>query len=167
MANHSVLGIYKSKSDAGAAVEQLYQRGFRDENMSLLMSEGTYSKEFDIQKHNKGAEGLAAGATIGGAIGAIAAGLTAVGAVALTGGAGIVAAGPLVAALAGGGAGAATGGAIGGLIGLGFDEHEAKLVDEQLNCGRVLLAVDVPEQFDTDPVKKLMESSGAENVTIH
>jgi hypothetical protein len=77
-----------------------------------------------VKTHSKLPEGVAVGATGGGAIGAIAAGLAAVGALAIPG-VGILAAGPIVAALAGAAAGGAAGGLIGGLIGLGIPEHEA------------------------------------------
>lgn len=165
--SHSVMGLYNDKQTAGRVVDELYRHGYGSKDISLLMSEGTFDREFSIKKKTKASEGLAAGATIGGTLGAIAAGLTAVGAITLTGGAGIVAVGPLVAALAGGGAGAAAGGTIGGLLGLGFNEHEAKLVDNHLEGGRVLLAVEVPPGRETDPVKKVLTDYGATEVTVH
>ena len=65
-----------------------------------------------------------AGAGVGGAIGTPWVAVTAVIAVP---GVGVVAAGPLAAALAGVGAGALTGGLIGALVGLGMPEDRARL----------------------------------------
>jgi len=73
------------------------------------MSDATRGREFALTMATKAPEGAATGATVGGALGAIAAGLVVLGVIAIPGLA-IVAAGPVVATLAGLGAGAAAGG---------------------------------------------------------
>ena len=52
-----------------------------------------------------------------------------------------IVAGPIFAALAGGGAGAVTGGAVGGLVGLGIPESNAKAYEEALKKGGVVFGV--------------------------
>jgi len=56
-------------------------------------------------------------------------------------GVGLVTAGPLAAALAGAGAGALTGGLVGALVGLGIPEDRARLYDEGLQHGGIVMAL--------------------------
>lgn len=158
-----VTGIFNNVSSAEMAVHSLENMGIRRDKISVLMSDEVGRKNFKVESKTKGPEGVAAGATVGGALGAIAAGLTAVGTVTLTGGAGLLAAGPVVAALAGGGAGAGVGGLLGGLIGSGMNETEAKMVEKNLQEGSVLIGVEAPDDL-SDNVKETLKSSGAKNV---
>src|SRR5690606_30022721 len=109
--------LFENHTDAAAALDSLVAAGFDTSNISFIASDDFDADAFTVQTHSKLPEGAAIGAGTGGAIGALVAGLTAVGAIA-TGGAGLLVAGPLVAALAGAGAGAAGGSILGGLIGL-------------------------------------------------
>ncbi len=78
------------------------------------------------------------GALGGGSVGALAGGLIAVASLAVPGG--ILAAGPLAAALGGGAAGAATGGLVGALVGAGIEEPQAKqYAQEILEDGYVIV----------------------------
>ncbi len=107
------------------------------------MSAHTHEKEFDALEDSHAPEGIAAGAVLGGGLGGIVGALTSVGTIALSGGAALVAAGPLASALMGLGAGAGTGGLLGGLIGLGFDETEAKRKDKDISEGHIVIAAHV------------------------
>ena len=140
MSKKEVSALYTDAIDAQRAYQGLITVGFAPAEISVLMSEATRGKHFAIEGNTKAAEGAAAGGAIGGTVGAIAAGLAAVGVLALPG-VGLLAAGPLVAALAGAGAGAAVGGLGGALIGMGFPEHEAKLYSERIAKGAVLVGV--------------------------
>ncbi|HTE06324.1 MAG TPA: hypothetical protein VK824_09025 [Planctomycetota bacterium] len=140
MAKKEISALYTEPFDADRAYRGLIAAGFAPADISVLMSETTRGKHFAIEGNTKAAEGAATGGVIGGAVGAIAAGLVAVGALAVPG-VGLLAAGPLIAALAGAGAGAAVGGLSGGLIGLGFPEHEAKLYSERIAKGAILVGV--------------------------
>jgi hypothetical protein len=99
---------------------------------------------------------------VGGVLGAVAAGLVAVGTLAIPG-LNLVAAGPVVAALAGLGAGAATGGLAGALVGLGIPEHEAKFYDKELQDGGILLGV-YAHNDQVKLAKEILETAGAEKV---
>ena len=157
-----VSGLFKSRADAERAVENLVNFGFMREDISLLMSDATRGREFRLANATKAPEGTAAGATIGGAIGAIAAGLVALGVVAVPG-IGLVAAGPVLAALAGLGAGAAAGGLTGALIGLGIPEHEAKFYNEEIGKGGILLGVYTHDDR-VEQAKNILHAAGAEAV---
>lgn len=158
-----VTGVFNSADQASAAIAGLISRGISRDDINVLAAEDTKLETFGIQKQSKLAEGAAVGAGFGGAAGALLAGFTAVGALA-TGGVGIIAAGPIVAALAGAGAGAATGGVVGGLIGLGIPEHKVDFYKDALNRGSVLVGVTVPDT-DKGDAEQIMRQNGAESVT--
>lgn len=157
-----VTGLFKSRANADRAVEDLIHYGFTRDDISLLMSDATRGREFGMQMATKAPEGAATGATIGGVIGAIAAGLVALGVLAVPG-LGLVAAGPIVATLAGLGAGAAAGGLTGALIGLGLPEHEAKFYNEEIERGGILVGVYTHDDR-AGHAKKILDAAGAENV---
>jgi hypothetical protein len=137
--------------------------GFSPDDVSLLMSESTRGREFAIKRSTKAPEGAATGAAIGGVIGAVAAGLAAVGSITVPGLA-IVAAGPLVAALAGLGAGAAAGGLTGALIGLGVPENEAKFYAKEIEKGGILVGVYAHDD-KVEVARDVLNAAGADKVT--
>src|ERR1041384_5601917 len=117
-----VTGLFNSRSSAEHAVEDLVAKGWSRDDISLLMSDATQGREFGLAMATKAPEGAATGGTIGGGLGAMAAG-------------------PVVATRAGLGAGAAAGGVTGALIGLGIPEHEARFFNEELEHGGILIGV--------------------------
>jgi len=157
-----VTGLFKTRTDAERAVENLVDYGYSRDDISLLMSDATRGREFALQMASKAPEGVATGATIGGVLGAIAAGLVALGIIVVPGLA-LVGAGPIVATLAGLGAGAAAGGVTGGLIGLGIPEHEARFYSEAIEKGGILLGVYTHDDR-ADQARRIMEAAGAEKV---
>lgn len=158
-----VTGIFKNRASAEAAVEQLLNAGFSRDDISVLMSDATRGREFVVAAASKAPEGASAGAAIGGVFGALAAGLVAVGVISVPG-LGLVAAGPIVAALAGAGAGGATGGAIGALVGAGFPEHEAVMYSQELSSGGILLGVYAHDDR-ADVAESVIEQSGGKSVS--
>jgi len=162
-----VTAIFDNKMQALKAIDRLETVGYSDKNISMLVSENTWksSKNIEIEKNTKAPTGVATGATAGGLTGAIVAGLTATGAIAITGGAGLLAAGPIVSALAGAGAGGATGGIVGGLIGLGIPEVEAKLVDSELANGNVLLNIET-DKDRVDDLKESLDGLEPKNISV-
>jgi hypothetical protein len=135
--------IYYNLDDAIAAAERIQALGYAPEEISVMMDDKTRERAFSAITNVKASEGVATGATIGGALGAILAGLTASGTIVIaTGGAaGPFVAGPLAAALAGLGTGALGGGILGGLIGLGIGEVRAHQYEHGIRQGGILLAV--------------------------
>src|SRR6185436_18984296 len=110
-----VTALFKSKIAAESAVDALLKRGFNRDDISVLMSDATRSKEFALQTRTHAADGLGIGSAVGGAVGAVLAAIAAVGTTLFLPGINLVIAGPIAAALAGAGAGGATGGLIGAL----------------------------------------------------
>lgn len=163
-----VSAIYKSNTQAMNAVRGLENMGFSDKDISFLVSQNSWEadKEVALKNSTKAAEGTAIGAGIGGVAGAIVGGLTAVGAVAATGGVGLLAVGPLVAALTGAGAAGATGGIIGGLIGMGLPEVEANYVDRELANGSAMIGVSV-DSDRLDQAKEVLNRFDPAKVAVH
>lgn len=160
-----VMGLFDRSADADAAIAELTASGVDATELSVVLADQRADAKFSLEEGSHVGEGAAIGAGIGGGIGALVAGFAAAGAIA-TGGAGVIVAGPLVAALAGAGAGAATGGAVGGLIGLGIPEHEIKFYEDSVARGSVLLGARVPRE-DASRTKALFERHRATKVTSH
>lgn len=132
--------LFTDGLDAARAIDDLLDLGLPARDISVIASDPTAKEAFALETHSKMAEGAAVGAGVGGAAGALVAGFTLVGALA-TGGVGLVAAGPLVAALAGAGAGAAGGSILGGLVGLTIPETEVHFYEDALGKGSVLVGL--------------------------
>jgi len=159
-----VTAIFDNHFAATEAVSSLRSAGFPESDISILTSDTqTTRNTFGVTTKTKASEGVAIGAGVGGAVVALVAGLTAVGAIA-TGGLGLLAAGPIVAALAGAGAGAAAGGLLGGMIGLGIPEHEAKFYEDKIAKGGVLVGV-LADGDRIKTAKEILKARGGENVT--
>jgi hypothetical protein len=76
-----------------------------------------------------------------------------------------MAAGPIVAALAGAGAGGALGGLTGALIGMGIPEYEAKRYEGRVKDGGILLSVHSDSSDETKRAKAILERTGAQDVS--
>ena len=170
-----VTGVFRDRFDSERAFDYLRTKGYADSEINVLMSDRTRSTFYPEtlkkdDKHDAGTmatEGMGVGGAIGTAVGATLAAVAAIGttlAIPLTGGASLIVAGPIVAALAGGGAGAVTGGLIGGLVGAGMTEQNASAYEEALRNGGVAIGV-VPRNSDhaSEIQKKFREYNG-ENV---
>ncbi|HEX8845006.1 MAG TPA: quinol:electron acceptor oxidoreductase subunit ActD [Pyrinomonadaceae bacterium] len=166
MANKATLvtGLFKTRTAAEAAVDALMKRGYTRDEISVLMSDATRSKEFAVETRSHAADGAGIGGAVGGTIGAVLAAIAATGASVVIPGIGLVVAGPIAAALAGLGAGAATGGLVGALIGAGIPEHRARVYDAGLRSGGILLGVEARSSDDADNLQKFLEDLGAEHV---
>jgi len=108
--NIAVFAIYSQVSTLENALNELKQAGFRHEDISVLFPENLGSKELTTVKSSKGPEGMAAGAGSGAVLGGALGWLVGIGALAIPGIGPFIAAGPIVAALAGVGVGGAVGG---------------------------------------------------------
>ncbi|HYN85758.1 MAG TPA: hypothetical protein VER32_10910 [Pyrinomonadaceae bacterium] len=159
-----VTGVFKTRVAAESAVDAIIKRGYTRDDVSVLMSDATKSKEFAIETGTRAADGAGIGGAVGGAVGAVLAALAAVGTTVALPGIGLVIAGPIAAALAGAGAGGATGGLFGALIGAGIPEHRAKVYDASLRAGGILLGVEAKTDEEAPELEKLFEDLGAEYV---
>ncbi len=163
--NTAVFGIYSSTGHAERAVDDLVQAGFPSRNISVLLQDNQGTRDFAHQKETKAPEGTAAGVTTGGVIGGTLGILAGIGAIAIPGLGPFIAAGPIMAGLAGLGVGGAVGGVIGALVGMGIPEYEAKRYEGRLKTGGVLLSVHCDTSDEIDRAKELLKQTGAEDVS--
>jgi hypothetical protein len=159
-----VTGLFKGRIAAEAAVDALIKRGYTRDDISVLMSDATRTKEFGLQARTHAADGLGIGGAVGGAVGAVVAALAAVGTTLFLPGINLVIAGPIAAALAGAGAGGATGGVIGALIGAGIPEYRAKVYDAELRGGGILIGVEARSDEEVDRLEEMLDELGAAHV---
>jgi hypothetical protein len=162
--NVAVFGIYPSATDAARAVDALIRLGFKSEDISILMADTRGTKDFAVHKETKAPEGTAAGATTGGVIGGTLGVLAGLGALAIPGIGPLVAAGPIMAGLAGLGVGGAVGGLVGALVGMGIPEYEAQRYEGRVRDGGVLLSVHCDSSDEVSRAKHALQASGAEDV---
>jgi len=163
--NKVVLGIYKTRSEVEAAVDALKIDGFLTTDISVLMPERSGSQDFAHTKGTKAPEGAATGAGTGAVVGGTLGLLAGVGALAIPGIGPFIAAGPIMAALAGAGVGGALGGIGGALIGLGIPEYEAKRYEGYIKDGGILLSVHATSSEEVDLAKKCLERTGAKDIS--
>ncbi len=162
--NISVYGIYKTRADVENAVERMRIAGFRNTDISVLFSENTGSKEFAHEKNTKAPEGATTGAGSGAVIGGALGWLVGIGALAIPGAGPFIAAGPIVATLAGVGAGGALGGILGAVVGIGIPEYEAKRYEGRIRQGGILVSVHCDDSDWVRRAKDMLENTGAEDI---
>jgi hypothetical protein len=165
MADKSVLGIYTNREAVERATEIFVHGGFAATDISVLLPENLGTKQISTEKATKMPEGTATGATTGAVVGGGLGLLVGLGALAIPGLGPFIAAGPIIATLAGIGAGGAIGGFAGALIGMGIPEYEAKLYEGRMREGGILLAVHCRNADEVQRAKDLFRGSGAEHIS--
>ncbi|MEO6828277.1 MAG: hypothetical protein ABI164_00595, partial [Acidobacteriaceae bacterium] len=108
---------------AEQATDRLIASGFSNQDISVLMADKQGSREFAAEKNTKAPEGTTTGVTAGGVVGGTLGLLAGFGALAIPGVGPLIAAGPIMAGLAGLGVGGVVGGLIGALVGMGIPEY--------------------------------------------
>jgi hypothetical protein len=91
--------------------------------------------------------------------------LAGIGALAIPGLGPLIAAGPMVAALAGAGAGGVVGGTTGALVGMDIPEYEAKRYEGRIKEGGILLSVHSDNSEWTKKAKEILQRTGAEDIS--
>jgi len=164
MANTAVFGIYPNRAAAEHAVDTLRAEHFRNTDISVLLADNAGSKDFAHEKNTKAPEGATAGATSGAVTGGILGWLAGVGALAIPGVGPLIAAGPIMGALAGAGVLGTVGGIVGGLVGMGMPEYEAKRYEGRIKEGGVLLSVHCDDSDWVKRAKEILERTGAQDI---
>lgn len=159
-----VTGLFKNRVAAESAVDAILKRGYTRDDISVLMSDATRTKEFAVQAKSHAADGAGIGGALGTAVGAVLAAVVAVGSTIILPGINLVIAGPIAAALAGAGAGAVTGGVIGALVGAGIPEYRAKVYETGLREGGILIGVEAKSNEEIERLEELLADVGGEHV---
>jgi len=159
-------GMFPDRESAESAYTLLRERGYKDEEINLIMSDETRKKHFIDQKNEeteigtKAAADAGKGAAVGGAIGAVAGIIAAIGFSIFIPVLGVVIAGPLAAGLAGAGAGGITGGIVGALIGSGIPEERAKIYESGIKNGNIVLGIHPHNEEDAEYFERHWDKYG-------
>lgn len=162
--NTAVFGLYPNRTAVEEAVEHIRSAGFRSTDISVLFPDNAGTKDFAHEKNTKAPEGVTTGVVSGGIAGGVLGWLTGIGALAIPGLGPFIAAGPIVAALAGAGAIGTLGGIIGALAGMGIPEYEAKRYEGRIRDGGVLLSVHCDTSDWVKRAKDILHQTGGQDV---
>jgi hypothetical protein len=162
--NTAVFGIYQTREAVEEAVDALRRAGFRNADVSALFPDNAGTKDFAHEKNTKAPEGATTGASSGAVLGGALGWLAGIGMLAIPGIGPFIAAGPIVAALAGVGAGGVVGGIVGALVGMGIPEYEAKRYEGRVKRGGILLSVHCDDSHWVKRAEEILKSSGAEDI---
>jgi hypothetical protein len=161
----AVFGIYSTRNGAEQAAEALVNAGFLAGDISVLLPENLGTREIGTEKATKAPEGATTGAGTGAVLGGALGLLAGIGALAIPGVGPLIAAGPIMATLAGMGVGGTVGGLTGALVGLGIPEFEAKRYEGILQKGGILLSVHCSTSDEVTRSKQILKGTGGEDVS--
>lgn len=175
MTTKTVLGIFSDRESAEDAIDELEENGYTAKDISVIMKDGEHMKTSSGETVGENvATGAVTGMTTGAAIGGLAGLLVGIGAIAIPGVGAFLIGGPLAAALGLTGAaattvtGAATGGLAGGLLGaltsLGLPEDTARVYEERVREGAIVLAVPVDKRLEYKEVQEIFEDNDADQI---
>ncbi len=165
-----VTGLFNDKASAECAYNALSGRGYDKDSTDVMMSDKTRDTYYsgshatDTELGSKAAEGTGTGAAIGGTLGAIIAGIAAIGTSVLLPGIGLIIAGPLAAALVGAGAGGLAGGLIGALVGSGIPEENAAAYESGIKTGGIVIRATPRTAEDAAFIEGKFKSCGGSQV---
>ena len=162
--NTAVFAIYAGRQAAEEAVDNLRSAGFRSTDVSVLFPENIGTKDLGHEKNTKAPEGATTGVLSGGIAGGVLGWLTGIGALTIPGLGPFIAAGPVVAALAGAGAVGTVGGIIGALAGYGIPEYEARRYEGRIRDGGVLLSVHCDNSEWVRRAKEVLRQTGGQDI---
>jgi uncharacterized membrane protein len=134
-----ITGLFDSEAAAENAVAQLKQLGYTSNEITIMMKDRNAAAELASDTGTRTMADVGTGAAIGGTVGAVLAGLLAVGSVTIPG-VGLIAAGPLAAMFAGAGAGGLAGSLVGWLTSAGIPDDVAPYYERGLHAGGVVVA---------------------------
>ena len=163
--NTAVFGIFKDRYAVERAVDSLKTAGFGNTDISVLFPDNEGSRDFAHEKATKAPEGATTGASTGAVLGGALGWLVGIGSLAIPGIGPFVAAGPIMAALAGAGIGGAVGGLAGALIGMGIPEYEAKRYEGMVKDGGILLSAHCDTSELVDRSKDILKAEGASDIS--
>jgi hypothetical protein len=161
----AVFCIAKNIDQTEIIVSGLKAAGFSSNDISVLFTDKSTTKDFAHEKHTKAPEGASIGGAVGIGTGAVLGWLAGIGSLAIPGVGPFIAAGPIMAALGGAAVGAAAGGITGALIGVGIPEYEAKRYEGKIKGGSALISVHTADNDARDKVKEIFKHAKAEDIS--
>lgn len=159
----TVVAYYNSRDDAEQSVRALREKGFGDNEISILARDENKSRG-DSQSEEMSYEdqNLTDGTITGGALGGLAGLAMGAGALLIPGFGPIIAAGPLAGVLTG----ALTGGVAGGLVDYGIPEESSEKYEKHLQEGKVIAIIKTDEDRAVEAMK-IMDHTGGREIEMH
>ena len=165
-----VTGIFGDGASVERAYDAVTRLGYDKADINVLMSDETrkrYTSEHrpvDTDLARKTAEGGELGGPRGGRIGILLPILAAVGTTVALSGVGLIAAGPIAAALAGAGATGLAAGLIGALADWGIPEERLRQYEAEIHDGGILMGVKSRSQEDARRIAEQWVALGGQHV---
>jgi hypothetical protein len=157
----ALFGLAKSEDQANSIVNQLKGAGFSDNDISVLLRDSVGTRHIAYEQHTKALEGAAVGGGSGVVLGGALGWLVGIGTLAIPGLGPLVAAGPIIAALAGAGGGSVVGGVTGAGIGRRIPEFEAIQYEGKMDGGNILISVLTGNANERRHVKEIFKNAGS------
>lgn len=165
IAPKTIVGLFETKDDAARAADELFREGFSQDQIGIVagheLSNADAHTIVPEDSEGKVVDAIGKGLGFGGILGAIAGG-----AVSLLFPGAIVLGGALASAFLGAGLGASAGGVMAGLMAAGVDESDARLFEEALRHGGVVLTVHTDEAHSRQAVQ-VLDRNGALDMDEH
>lgn len=165
--NRIVVGVFSEESEAIQAMQQLMEIGFGQDEISVLAEEPerfSVRSNINVQTPHDINRGAATGAITGSVVVGFGALIAQLGALAIPGIGPVLALGPIAAVVTGLVAGGAVGGALGALLGLGINKEEAKLYEQNLKNGDILVIVEAANDQYEAAAKTLHRTTGPRSI---
>ena len=161
----TIVGSFDSFNEAHKVANDLRAAGFMDSDISIVANNaaGEYQSDPRVAPAPDDSSATAKGALTGAVVGGGAGLAASLAGLAIPGIGPIIAAGPIVATLAGAGTGAVAGGLIGGLVDLGVPESHAQYYAESVRRGGALVTVRADE-VRADEVQSILRDHGAVDI---
>jgi hypothetical protein len=160
MSKKSIFCIATSLDQAEQIVDRLRAAKFSNHDVAVLFLDRSARHDAAHERNTKAPAGAVAGVGTDGGVGGALGWLTGIGALAIRGVGPLIAAGPIIPALNG----AAVSGIVGGLIGVGFPELEAKRYEAQVDAGHILISVHSDHWGEIPQAKDIFTKAGAHHV---
>ena len=158
----TVYAMFKNALIAQQALKALEPLHLDARDVSLITTQKAYEQEEmrEVFPGDKLHEESVHAGKVGGLASAVVAALTAIAGV-VSGGAGLLAAGPIIALVTG------AGGVLGGLLGAGFTENAALRIDNAIKAGHAVILVHAENKEIAHHAEAALKSQGAEEVHHH
>lgn len=158
-------GLFENRDSAESAYKTALEKGYTPEEINVLMSDETRKKYYGstlakTETSDKSMEGLAIGGAVGGTVVGTLAAVVALSSTIVIPGLGLIIAGPLAAGLVGAGAGSIAGGLLGALIGAGIPEEHAKIYENGIKKGGVVIVVNSHDENDDELLEDWRSKKG-------
>jgi hypothetical protein len=165
MSHKSVLCIASSQAQVERIANRLKEADFSVNDISVLFPDQSGTRDFTHVEGTKSPETALTAATSAGVVGGGLGWLAGIGALAIPGVGPFIAAGPIMAALAGAAVGATAGGITGAIMGLGIPEYEATQYEGKVQGGNLLVSVHAHDSAAVAKATEIFEREGAQHIS--